>query len=158
MNNFLFEEAEIKLRANFKATDNVKCFEDYPLLKDSFKKILKKTKSIKTFVMKSAIKHSQRSALDWSTALGGPLKSTIKYNGCSPKIKVLPFLDMKNMYEHLHEFKRITEKQLGMQLQCRKSDDENGRLLHGLSTYHPFKQVRLHLSKYEQNSRRQRVV
>ena len=44
---------------------------------------------------------------------GGPLKSTIKY-GCSPKIKVLPFLDLKNMYIHLHELKRITEKQLGI--------------------------------------------
>ena len=44
---------------------------------------------------------------------GWSLKSTIKY-GCSPKIKILPFLDLKNMNEHLYEFKRITEKQLGI--------------------------------------------
>ena len=122
--------------------------------------------------MKSALEHSQRSALDWSTALGGPLKSTIKYS-CSPKIKVLPFLDLKNMHKHLHELKRITEKELGISdmsnvpvqasldttavtgnMSTRKSDDENCRLLYG--TCRLFQQARIHLSIL--NSRRQRVV
>ena len=162
---------KLELRADFKATDFVKCFEDYPSLKDSFQNVLKRqhslpnhNRNVKTFVMKSALKHSQRSALDWSTALGGPLKSTIKY-GCSPKIIILPFLDLKNMHKHLHELKRITEKQLGISdmsnvpvqasldttavtgnMSTRKSDDENGRLLYG--TCRLFQQARIHLSTH----------
>ena len=171
MKYFLSEEAKIKLRADFRATDILECFEDYPLLKDTFQNVLKRKHSLskhdgnfKTFVIRSALKHSQRSALDWSSALGGPLKSTIKYS-CSPKIKILPFLDVDNLKEHLNEFKRIIVEQLEISdiskvpvqasldatavtgsMATRSSGDENGRLLYGLSTYRPFQQVRIHLS------------
>ena len=90
---------KLELRADFKATDFVKCFEDYPSLKDSFQNVLKRhivyhnhNRNVKTFVMKSALKHSQRRALDWSTALGRSLKKYYQSMGAVLKLKYSHFL------------------------------------------------------------------
>ena len=110
MKDFLQSECKMKLRKDFSLSHMIEAFSTYPLIKDvvenSMMRIIPKAKhniGVKTHVIKSALMHSQKSALDWSVALGGPRHTTIKI-GCQSDTKILPYLNIENMERHLNNF------------------------------------------------------
>ena len=109
--NFLITECDMNLRADFKTSDLKETLKTFPLIKISLENAMQRknpfarhSSGIKDHVVKSALLHSQHSAVDWSTALGGPRKSTIK-SACKPANKILPYIDIDNMEQHILKFK-----------------------------------------------------
>ena len=120
LRSLLSEDAGMELRADFKATDMIRCFQDYPLLKNSVQNTMRRknykswhNKDMKQFTVKAALQFSTQSAAYWSRALGGILDSTIK-KAVKPEILVLPYIDVDNLRKHMLKFKDIIKDQCGL--------------------------------------------
>ena len=124
---------------------------------------------MKKFAVKAALKYTAGSAAHWSRALGGTLESTIK-NATKPDLYVLPYIDTKNLRDHMLKFKEITMTHLGVsdmqtvpvqasmdatavtgRMSSRKSNDDDWRLLYGVATHLPFQSHQIYLSKSDAN-------
>jgi hypothetical protein len=116
---------------------------------------------VKEFAVANALKHSLSSALEWSTALGGPKKTTIK-NACVPPVRILPYLERVNLKAHFETFKEILRKYHKIsdfstipvqasidatattgRLQSRDGigPSDDGRVLYGLNTSSPLQKT-----------------
>ena len=122
LKDFLQSDCKMKLRKDFKPSDIPQTFTDYPLIRDAFENSLNRlnpnarhSKKVATHVYRRALMHSQRSALDWSIAIGGPRGTSIK-NACKADVKILPHLDIKNMEKHLLKFMKILKSSTKLKL------------------------------------------
>ena len=116
---------------------------------------------VKEFTVAHGLKHSLSSALQWSTALGGPKKTTIK-NLCVPPVRILPYLERANLKAHFDTFKDILRKYHNITdfstIPVQASIDatattgrlgsrdgigpcDSGRVLYGLNTRSPLQQT-----------------
>lgn len=174
LRNFFVNHVSMSVPSDF-CKDHVKDFvTEYPLIKAAIENGLNRRVNkklahhpyLKQQVVKSALKHNRRSATEWSSALGGPSRSTID-RSCRPEIQILPYLDEITLELHFIQFRRILAKSLGIPLEdtinvpviasmdatsvtgrMNTTADKLGgnRLLYGLQTDGPFQSSRISLN------------
>ena len=112
----------IDIRKDFTSQDIKRYFSENPGAKIFFEngigrrhKQAKHTKDAKDIVVAHALKQSLSSAMDFSDCVGGPKRSTVK-NACVPKVRILPYLDVSNLEDHLAHFKETMERVLGVEM------------------------------------------
>lgn len=113
---------------------------------------------VKDFVISQGLKHSLSSTLEWSSAFGGPKKSIVRA-ACRAQVKILPYLDEKNLDQHFEIFVHkvlVRHHNISIdnvasvplqasfdatattgRLYTRKSGIEGTRILYGLTASHP---------------------
>ena len=120
------------------------------------------------------LKHTIASAVEWSEALGGPKKSTVK-KACEAKIKMLPFLDEELLVQHMLRFiEEVLIKKLNIKredigkipiqasmdatattgrFRTRKGEEDGDRIIYGVSTSRPTKKTFLSMAEREDGKR-----
>ena len=116
------ESSGLNLRPDFEMTDLKECFNQFPLLKSIMENSINRTNKhqrhdlkIKSFIVRHSLKHSTASALDISSAIGGPKKTMLKI-ACKSKIPILPYLDEDNLVKHMLAFRDMLVNKCGVPL------------------------------------------
>ena len=116
MISYLKKELDFKLSQGFKLSDLKELFVRKTLLKILIEnnmmrshKFCHHVPEVRDYFVLHALKHSFASALALSTDLGGPAATTIR-DRCSPKVKMLPYLEEENLSQHCVVFKDFLER------------------------------------------------
>ena len=115
LRSLLSEDAGMELRADFKATDMIRCFQDYPLLKNSVQNTMRRKnyKSWHNKDMKRPCNFQLRVQLIGLGPLAEFLIPQLK-KAVKPEILVLPYIDVDNLRKHMLKFKDIIKVQGSM--------------------------------------------
>eukprot|EP00116_Pleurobrachia_bachei_P001650 sb/3461912/ len=125
---------------------------------------------LKDLVASAGLQYSVRSAAYWSTMLGGPQVRTVERE-VQDRLQVQPFLNKKHLKDHCLNFKKIMAQRYGFdnnaiarvpviaamdatavctrlgtkddKAAVMKADKDSYRLLYGIETGGPFKEVRI---------------
>lgn len=113
---YLKDELNLKINDNFDIQDLQNLFASKPLIKLIIEDNLNRKNVhsshdplIKEYIVKHALMYSHASALSISKSIGGPLKSTIKA-ACLVDVKILPYINEKNLNQHLEVFTKTLKK------------------------------------------------
>ena len=170
--DFYKDSLHFNVREDFSSKDVIEAYADLPLLRGfTENKLLRgdsmhrrHTADVKEFAVGSALMFSQSSAAHWSTALGGPGKTTIK-TACQKRTQILPNLSEATMRILLLEFRlmlardlKISEEEI-VNIPCIAAHDAtpvtgrvntsadkltgSDRLLFGIEPSWPYQEIRI---------------